>query len=83
MSTRPLKSALSELGHYYPKLNDRKSDDVPEPLRVQKLNQVGLVGGKALPGRLELLPSVLAVVTGPIRLEGTIAEIRYSSRARS
>ena len=38
------------------------------PLRVQELDQVGLVGGKPLPGRLELPHAVPAIDAFPLRL---------------
>jgi len=38
-------------------------------LRVQELDQVGLVGGKPLPGSLELPHAVPAILAFPLRLQ--------------
>src|SRR5215831_250675 len=43
-------------------------ESAPLPFRVQELDQVGLVGGKPLPGGLELPHAVPAVLAFPLRL---------------
>src|SRR5215831_2652920 len=56
---------ICELDHYFSEIECRESGEVTEPLRLQKLSQIGLVGGKAFQAALNCRMQSLRSLPSP------------------